>query len=231
MRILTVSDKVEPVLYGPYIRERVGQIDLVLACGDIPYYYLEYIVGLLDAPLYYVHGNHDKEIPQPSLVQEAGVEPGGFWWAESLHLRTVGHKGLLLAGLEGCRMYNPRAPFQYSEGDVRRQTFFLGRRLLMNRVRHGRYLDILMTHAPPRGIHDGEDLPHQGFESYLGFLRRYQPLLMVHGHQHVYNRNEVSETDYYGTHIVNTYGYRVIELKMATEQGGWRLVSVSGQSG
>ncbi len=31
-----------------------------------------------------------------------------------------------------------------------------------------------------------------------------------------------------GTHIINTYGYRVIELKMATEQGGWRLVSVSG---
>jgi len=36
MRILTVSDKVEPVLYGPYIRERVGKIDLVLACGDLP---------------------------------------------------------------------------------------------------------------------------------------------------------------------------------------------------
>ena len=60
MRILTVSDKVEPVLYGPYIRERVGKVDLILACGDLPYYYLEYIVGLLDVPLFYVHGNHDK---------------------------------------------------------------------------------------------------------------------------------------------------------------------------
>ena len=54
MRILTVSDKVEPVLYGPYIRERVGKIDLILACGDLPDYYLEYIVGVLDAPLYFV---------------------------------------------------------------------------------------------------------------------------------------------------------------------------------
>ena len=74
MRILTVSDKVEPVLYGPYIRERVGQIDLILACGDLPYYYLEYIVSLLDRPLYYVHGNHDKAILRPS-EPESAVRP------------------------------------------------------------------------------------------------------------------------------------------------------------
>ena len=69
MRILTVSDKVEPVLYGPYIRERVGKIDLVLACGDLPHYYLEYIIGLLDAPLFFVHGNHDR--PNPELLPDS----------------------------------------------------------------------------------------------------------------------------------------------------------------
>lgn len=227
MRILSVSDKVEPVLYGPYIRERVGKIDLVLACGDIPYHYLEYIVGLLDAPLYYVHGNHDKVIPEPSMIESAELKIG-FGWADNLHMRRVSHGGLLLAGLEGCRMYNPAAPFQYTEAEVRHQIFTLGRRLLWNRVKYGRYLDILITHAPPRGIHDGDDLPHRGFESYLTFLRRYKPMLMIHGHQHVYNRNEVTETDYYDTRIINTYGYRVIELKMATEQGGWKLVSTSG---
>jgi Icc-related predicted phosphoesterase len=227
MRILTVSDKVEPVLYGPYIRERVGKIDLVLACGDIPYHYLEYIVGLLDAPLYYVHGNHDKEIPQPSMIDSAELKIG-FSWADNLHMRKVNHAGLLIAGLEGCRMYNPGAPFQYTESEVRRQVFRLGQRLLFNRVKYGRYLDILITHAPARGIHDGDDLPHRGFESYLTFLRRYQPMLMIHGHQHVYNRNEITETEYYATRIINTYGYRVIELKMATERGGWKLVSSSG---
>jgi Icc-related predicted phosphoesterase len=226
MRILSVSDKVEPVLYGPYIRERVGKIDLVLACGDVPYYYLEYIVGLLDAPLYYVHGNHDKEMPRPSLMDTGGVTPG-FEWADNLHVRKVNHKGLLLAGLEGCRMYNPGAPFQYTELEVRRQVMVLGQRLLLNRIKYGRYLDILITHAPPSGIHDGDDLPHRGFEGYRTFLKRYQPMLMIHGHQHVYNRNEVTETDFEATHIVNTYGYRVIELKMATERGGWRLVSIS----
>jgi hypothetical protein len=233
MRLLTVSDKVEPVLYGPYIRERVGKIDLVLACGDVPYYYLEYIVGLLDAPLYYVHGNHDKEIPSSSILENTGVTPG-FGWADNLHMRRANYKGLLLAGFEGCRMYNPGAPFQYSEAEVRRQVFLMGQRLLMNRMRHGRYLDILITHAPPRGIHDGDDLPHRGFESYLGFLRRYRPLLMIHGHQHIYNRSEVTETDYYGTRILNTYGYRVIELERgsgggkASQRAGWQLVGSSG---
>lgn len=233
MRILTVSDKVEPVLYGPYIRERVGKVDLVLACGDLPYYYLEYIVGLLDVPLYYVHGNHDKVISRPhddlQVQPVTALKP--LSWATNLHMRPASHAELLLAGLEGCREYNPGAPFQYRESSVRWQAHVLGARLLLNRLRHGRYLDILITHAPPRGIHDDEDLPHQGFESYLTFLRRFAPTLMIHGHQHVYNRNMTIETDYGGTRIINTYGYRVLELEPRADAGGrttgWTLVSSS----
>ncbi len=233
MRILTVSDKVEPVLYGPYIRERVGKVDLVLACGDLPYYYLEYIVGLLDVPLYYVHGNHDKVITQPH--EDLRVEPvttiKPLSWATNLHMRRGCHDGLLLAGLEGCRQYNPGAPFQYRETAVRWQAQVLGARLLLNRLRYGRYLDILITHAPPRGIHDDEDLPHQGFETYLTFLRRFTPALMIHGHQHVYNRSMTTETDYGETRIINTYGYRVLELGRRTGDNGrttgWELVSSS----
>ena len=148
MRILTVSDKVEPVLYGPYIRERVGQIDLILACGDLPYYYLEYIVSLLDRPLYYVHGNHDKAILRPSDLNPLSGPPS-LGWAVNLHRDTARFQGLLLAGLEGCRVYNPGAPYQYSEAQVKAQIRRLGLRLLANRLRYGRYLDILITHAPP----------------------------------------------------------------------------------
>ena len=103
----------------------------------------------------------------------------------------------------------------------------MGLRLLANRLRYGRYLDILITHAPPRGIQDGEDLPHRGFESYLTFLRRFQPMLMIHGHQHIYNRNEITETDFDGTRIINTYGYRVLELAPRQDGSGWELVSSS----
>ncbi|MGE5602288.1 MAG: metallophosphoesterase [Nitrososphaerales archaeon] len=223
MRILTVSDKVEPVLYGPYIRERVGQVDLILACGDLPYYYLEYIVGLLDVPLYYVHGNHDKVVaPNRHDVPSTDATVS---WATNLNGRTVEHRGLLLAGLEGCRRYSPERPFQYTEREMRFHTSRLGLKLLPNKLRHGRYLDILITHAPPRGIHDDEDIPHQGFESYLNFMRTYRPMLLIHGHQHVYNRNLTMETVYLGTRVLNTYGYRVIEL--VQNEGRWQLVSSS----
>ncbi len=99
MQILTVSDKVEPVLYGPYIREQVGHIDLILACGDLPYYYLEYIVGRLDAPLYYVHGNHDPgddgELPRNAF-------PARHHLLGRTCTRRASHEGFLLAGLESA---------------------------------------------------------------------------------------------------------------------------------
>jgi uncharacterized protein len=223
MRILTVSDKVEPVLYGPYIRERVGQVDLILACGDLPYYYLEYIVSLLDVPLYYVHGNHDKVVaPANHGVPSTDAT---ISWATNLDGRAAAHQGLLLAGLEGCRRYSPDRPFQYTEREMRFRATRLGLKLLPNKLRYGRYLDILITHAPPRGIHDDEDIPHQGFESYLDLMRTYRPMLLIHGHQHVYNRNLTMETVYQGTRVLNTYGYRVIEL--VQNEGRWQLASSS----
>lgn len=222
MRILSVSDKIEPVLYGPYIRERVGQIDLILACGDLPSYYLEYIVGRLDAPLYFVHGNHDVAPPPEGEVQ--GSQSNAFRWGVNLHSRTVNHRGLLLAGLEGCRAYHPGAQFQYTEKQMHRQVLRLGWRLWLNRLRYGRYLDILATHAPPRGIHDAEDLPHQGFESYVKLLQVFRPLLMIHGHQHVYDHHTVTQTDFGSTRVINTYGYRVLELAPQPEGRGWQLV-------
>jgi hypothetical protein len=50
-------------------------------------------------------------------------------------------------------------------------------------------------------------------------------VLMIHGHQHVYNRNQEMDTVFEGTHVLNTYGYRVIEL--ARSEGRWELVSSS----
>lgn len=227
MRILTVSDKVEPVLYGPYIRERVGQVDLVLACGDLPYYYLDYIVSLLNVPLFFVHGNHDRLVLRPDRGELADRQESSLAWGNNLHGQTANFGGLLLAGLEGCRRYSPGQPYQYGEGEVRFQALRLASLLMLNRLRHGRFVDIIITHAPPRGIHDAEDVPHQGFESYLWLIRQFRPLLLVHGHQHIYNRNMTVETTLGDTQILNTYGYRVIELGRHGDSGPWTLVSSS----
>jgi len=34
----------------------------VLSCGDLPPYYLEFLVTVLDVPLFDVRGNHDHEL-------------------------------------------------------------------------------------------------------------------------------------------------------------------------
>lgn len=226
MRILTVSDKVEPVLYGPYIRQRVGVVDLILACGDLPYYYLEFIVSSLDAPMYYVHGNHDLPVSQGSK-SDLGADDVPVGWATDLHMRTVEFRGLLLAGLEGCRRYTAGTPYQYTEREVSRQAFWLGWALRRNRFRYGRHLDVLITHSPPYSIHDAKDVAHTGFYTYLALLRHFRPILMVHGHYHVYNRNIAMDSDYEGVHIVNTYGYRIIELARLPGDRGWELVSTT----
>ena len=45
-------------------------------------------------------------------------------------------------------------------------------------------MDVLLTHAPPRGVGDREDPPHQGFEALNWLAGRLQPPLLLHGHIH-----------------------------------------------
>ena len=57
MKILGLSDVEVPAVYSSRIRERFGDIDIVVSCGDLPAAYLEFAVSMLDIPLYFV-GNH-----------------------------------------------------------------------------------------------------------------------------------------------------------------------------
>jgi hypothetical protein len=47
-------------------------------------------------------------------------------------------------------------------------------RLHLNRLRHGRALDLLVSHAPPRDVNDRLDPAHRGFESLRGFLEKWR---------------------------------------------------------
>ena len=208
MKILTVSDRVDNLLYSEQIGARLGDVDAVLSCGDLPPYYLEYIVTMLNVPLFYVFGNHGGEAETASPEQSAGSPAGCM----NIDNRVVNYRGLLIAGLEGSMRYNRRARFQYSESDMRMKIIRLTPRLLWNRIRRGRYLDILITHAPPCGIHDAEDVCHRGFKGYIQFMDRYSPRYLIHGHTHVYFPSQAVRTMYKNTEVVNTYGYRILEI-------------------
>ncbi|HEX9013060.1 MAG TPA: hypothetical protein VF813_06070, partial [Anaerolineaceae bacterium] len=61
VKILTVSDVQVNLLYSPRVQDRFADVDLIVSCGDLPYYYLEYIISMLDVPLVYVFGNHHNQ--------------------------------------------------------------------------------------------------------------------------------------------------------------------------
>ncbi len=213
MRVLAVSDKVEPVLYSAAVNERVGPVDLVLSCGDLPFYYIEYLMTMIGRPTYYVFGNHAREVQYTSGKGDEWNRSTAPLGAQNMHRRTEKVGDLLLAGLEGSMRYNTGPGAQYTEIEMWRNVYRMAPLLLANRLRHGRYLDVLMTHSPPRGIHDKPDLPHTGFTSFLAFMRWFKPRYLLHGHIHIYRRDEVTQSRYHETEVINVYPYRVLELE------------------
>jgi Icc-related predicted phosphoesterase len=212
MKILIVSDRIEEFLYGPQLREKFGDVELVLSCGDLPFYYLEFIVSTLNVPLFYVKGNHDVRVEYRARGQ-AKTEPEGCVNVDS---RVVPHAGLLIGGLEGSMRYTREPRFQYTDMEMRFKVLRLAPQLMLNRVRCGRYLDILITHAPPFGIHDGEDLCHRGFQAFLRFMELFKPAYLIHGHIHLSSQRRAVCTTYKQTQVVNVYGYWVLDTDEGT---------------
>ena len=214
MKILTLADVEVDSLYSPLVRQYASGVECVLACGDLPLDYLEYILTMLCRPLYFVHGNH-AQLRVDSHTGETSEEPLG---AINLHGRVVNQHGLLIAGLEGCQRYRP-GPHQYTQHEMYAQVARLGLRLWRNRARYGRALDILITHAPPRGIHDEPDLTHLGFAAYLALMRMFKPRYLVHGHTHLYRNDQERRTKYLETEVINTFGYQLLEIELPQARG------------
>ena len=213
MRILSLSDVVDPFLYSPALIRRCGNIDLLISCGDVPLDYLEYVSSMLGVPLYFVHGNHVRE----KDVDE-GKDQNKFAVGTNLHLRVVRHhSGVLLAGVEGSLRYR-QGQHQYSQSEMWMNVLSLVPALIRNRILYGRYLDIFVTHAPEWRIHDEDDLPHRGIKAFNWLIRTFQPAFHLHGHIHVYRPDVITETKVGKTRVINTYGYKLLELDIKPTQ-------------
>jgi Icc-related predicted phosphoesterase len=199
MKILALSDRVVDQVYSPAVRQHFPGVNLILGCGDLPAYYLEFVECQFNVPLLYVAGNHDPD----NFRVPGGQDIDG-------HMTTVKH--LVVTGLGGSRRYKPDGRHQYSESEMYLRMLPLLPRLLWRRLRTGHGTDILVTHAPPRGIHDAADLAHTGFEAFQRLIRAVRPRLVLHGHMHRWTGTEVRETQVDGTRILNVYPASVVEL-------------------
>ena len=201
LNILAVSDKVLESHHSRNVQQLYPDVDLLIGCGDLPYYYLDFLVSALDKPMVYVLGNHDAGRQFSAKRGELTDVRGG----QNIHGRCVHESGLLIAGLEGSMRYRPNRSQQYSQSEMQANVYALYPRLLLNRIRFGRYLDILLAHSPPFGIHDQPDLTHQGFKSFLTLMRLFRPRYMLHGHIHRNSQQQRPITQYNDTTIVNVY--------------------------
>ena len=207
MKILAVSDEVVDRLYTLAADYYFDDIDLLLGCGDLPYEYLEYLLTIGKLPLYYVPGNHDP------IYQEAVCDSkaeGGI----NIDMKAVHVGNLLLAGVGGSIRYRPDGVNQYTQAEMYvRILFKLLPALLINRLRYGRALDVLITHSPPFGIHDDTSQAHQGLKALNLLLRWAKPRHHFHGHTHFYRQNlEASTTEYGETQIMNIFPYKIVEI-------------------
>jgi Icc-related predicted phosphoesterase len=208
VKILFVSDRIVNRLYSPNIKERYSDVDLIVGCGDLPYYYLEYLVSMLNQPMIFVHGNHDplqEYLPDGTAISS----PGG---GKNIHGTTHTEDDVLLAGLEGSIRYK-NGPFQYSQNQMWLNVFELAPKLFLNKLRYGRYLDILVAHSPPYGIHNGEDHTHTGFKAFLWLMKVFKPRYLIHGHRHVYSPCEDTETQFMDTQVINIYPFKILDLE------------------
>ena len=207
MKILALSDQVEERIYSLAAHGHFKDVTVILGCGDLPYAYLEYLVSILNVPMFYVPGNHDPQA-NPRFVSTCAE--GG----SNLDLKFAHSKDLLIAGFGGSVRYHPDAVNQYTQFEAFRRAIRLIPGLLWNRIRYGRALDILITHSPPFDIHDEKTQAHRGLKAINWILRIAKPRYHFHGHRHFYRQNlEPSVTQLGPTTIMNIYPYKVIEIK------------------
>ena len=205
MKILCIADEELTIFWDSYVPGRLKEYDLILSSGDLKAAYLSFIVTMARAPLMYVHGNHDTGY--------AVTEPEG---CDSIDGQIVEYRGLRILGLGGCLWYRPGA-HQYSEKEMRRRI----RKLRWKIAKYGG-VDIVVTHAPPRGVGDGEDRAHQGFESFLELMDTYRPRYLLHGHVHLsYGRDRTREREYHDTKVINVCEKYVLEIPDG-EIGTWK---------
>lgn len=198
MKLLLLADEPNPRLWDHLDRRLLEGVELVLSCGDLPASYLSFLTCFTNAPILYVHGNHDTRYDL--------YPPEGCICIED---QVYVHNGLRILGMGGSMRYKP-GTHQYTEREMARRMNRMTLRLCRTRG-----FDILLTHAPMAGVGDGTDLPHRGFETFKRAVDKYHPAYHIHGHVHKeYDFRFRRERQYGETTVINAWMSHILEIDM-----------------
>ena len=196
MKILFVADEESRMIWDFFRKEDYEDVDLIISCGDLKPEYLSFLATMVSVPVLYIRGNHDDKYEK--------FPPEGCTCIED-DIYTF--NGVRILGLGGSYRYKP-GKNQYTEKQMRMRVMRLFLKLKRNKG-----FDILVTHSPARGFHDGEDLPHRGFEIFNRLIETYHPRYFVHGHVHMNYGRQFPRVDQMGeTCVVNAFERYTIEI-------------------
>lgn len=202
MKILFLADEPDPYYYEYFDKTKFDELDLIVSCGDLKPDYVSFFATMSHVPVLYVRGNHDD-------VYEA-KPPGGCICIEDC---VYVYKGVRFVGLGGCMRYKPGIN-QYTDKEMARRIAKLRWQL-----RRSGGVDILVTHAPSKGIGDESDLCHTGFACFNEFIEKYHPDYHVHGHVHInYGRKFTRLMVNEDTKVINAYQHYLLEIPDAAVQ-------------
>ncbi|MCF6334346.1 MAG: metallophosphoesterase [Spirochaetales bacterium] len=222
LKILCISDKVDPLIYSNNVKKRFNDIDMILSGGDLDLKYYGFIVSSLNKPLLFIFGNHNLKLLSRYRKSNNTHHYGSNHSIQNLYSsfgstyigdRVRNVESILVAGLGGSNNYN-NGPNQFTEFEMTLKIIKLLPVLLFNRIFKGRWLDILLTHTPPRGLGDKNDRCHQGFRIFRTFLKFFKPQYMLHGHIHLYDLNAEREINFLNTKIINIYEHYILNIEV-----------------
>lgn len=196
MKILLIADEESKIYWDFFKKEQFEGIDLIISCGDLKPEYLSFLATMTAVPVLYVRGNHDDKYEK--------YPPEGCTCIEN---RIYKFNGIRILGLGGSHRYKPGLN-QYTELQMVRRVS-----KLFWKIKFNRGFDILVTHSPAKGVHDGEDMCHLGFQVFNRLIEKYHPKYFVHGHVHMNYGRQFPREDYIGdTCVVNAFERYVIEI-------------------
>ncbi len=195
MKILVVSDIENKYIWDFFDKTKFKDIECVISCGDLKSSYLSFLVTMLAVPVFYVHGNHDKNyLKQP---------PEG---CDCIEDTVINFRGVRIAGLGGSMEYTG-GPFQYTEDKMKKRV-----KKLIKLSKSP--IDILVTHSPTFGLGDEPTSHcHMGFKSFQTVYDELKPSHHLYGHIHfTYTRNAKRKIEHNSTILINGYDYYILEI-------------------
>lgn len=203
IRLLAVSDTLDPTLLDKRNREAVGVIDLIVGCGDLESDDLSFIADGFNAPLVYVHGNHDAD------------ERWGLYG----NLCSQATRSTAVQNLAGLSLAGLTWPGARGKDAVRSERLAWNQSLRLAARRMGKTSPlIVVSHMPPFGAGDVPDgTYHRGFRGYRWLMDRLAPPLWLHGHTPL-----AGTTQWHiragNTTLINATGAVVIELTQPADR-------------